>query len=186
MTGRGLLTEREREVLAEEDGGSYQYKTRSVVRDRIDAIAIDAEVLAEEEPDLYDALVGAVRSAGGVDMEPGGDRIDAAEPLPEDAEEPAAEPPTDPIRDAVAAIDLEGSDTEADRRREALVELLEYLREEGSATAAELKTIVGDDDPRLYADADSFWANMRRQGVIDAIDLVEKPASGGKRYYWKG
>lgn len=181
MTGRALLTDREREALDGEETGSYVYKTRSVVRDRIDRLATDAELLAETEPELYAELLDAVQSAGSGDMEPGGDPIDTAEPLPEDVEEPDP----DPIREAVEAIDLEGSPTEADRRREALVELLEYLREEGSATAGELKALVDDDDPRLYADADSFWSNMRRQGVIGKIDTVEKPASGGKRYYWK-
>ena len=185
MTGRGLLTEREREVLGEEEGGSYLYKTRSVVRDRIDELEADAEVLAEAEPGLYALLVEAVCAGGAPRIDPGGGPIEPDDPNPSTPEEPAAEPDRDPIREDIADLDLEGSDTEIAARRDALVEVVEYLREEGTATAADLKAIVGDEDPRLYADADSFWRNMSRQHVFGSLDTVEKPGKGGKRYYWK-
>ncbi|QAU11322.1 hypothetical protein EKH57_00035 (plasmid) [Halorubrum sp. BOL3-1] len=186
MTGRGLLTEREREVLAEEEGGSYQYKTRSVVRDRIDELEADAEVLAEAEPELYALLVEAVRTGGSADMGPGGDPNGPADPHPSTPEEPPAEPDRDPIRETVGDLELEGGSTEVSARREALVEVLEYLREEGSATPSELKAIVDDEDDRLYTDADSFWRNMSRQTVFEDLDVVGKPGKGGKRYYWEG
>jgi len=181
MTGRGLLTEREREVLAEEDGGSYLYKTRSVVRDRIDELETDVEVLAEAEPGLYALLVEAVRAA---DIDPGRGPIEPDDSNPSTPEEPAAEPARDPIREAVADLDLEGSPSETAARRDALIEVVKYLRDEGDATAADLKAIVGDEDPRLYADADSFWRNMSRQLVFESLDMVEKPGKGGKRYYY--
>lgn len=50
--GRGLLTEREREAIAGETSDSYQYKTRSFLRDRIEKVEDDVAVLAEHDPDL--------------------------------------------------------------------------------------------------------------------------------------
>jgi hypothetical protein len=58
--GRGLLTEREREAIAGETSDSYRYKTRSFLRDRIEKVADDVELLKEHDPDLLDELRDAV------------------------------------------------------------------------------------------------------------------------------
>jgi len=111
------------------------------------------------------------------------DAVDAAEDHVTDTARRNRDP-TRPLRDRVAALDLEGSGSTLEARRAALVDVLEHLREEGSATAAGLKALVDDDDDRLYADANSFWRNMSRQRVFADLDVVEKPGRGGKRYYY--
>jgi hypothetical protein len=58
--GRALLTEREREALAGDESGSYRYKTRTYLRNRLEKLERDAELLAEHEPELFDRLQAAV------------------------------------------------------------------------------------------------------------------------------
>lgn len=58
--GRALLTDREREALKTDESGSYRYKTRSYIRNRIERLEGDAELLAEHEPELFEQLQSAV------------------------------------------------------------------------------------------------------------------------------
>ena len=53
--GRGLLTEREREAL-EGDGSSYQYKTRTYFRRRLEKVKKDVAILEEHDPELLAEL----------------------------------------------------------------------------------------------------------------------------------
>jgi hypothetical protein len=55
---RGLLTAREREILCEEAEVSrnYLYQIRSRVRDKIEALATDIEILRAHQPDLFEEL----------------------------------------------------------------------------------------------------------------------------------
>lgn len=87
------------------------YKTRSVVCDRIEAIAGDAAILAEAEPELYAELVKTVGPGDMPDMEPGGSPTPADEPNPRRLSGPV----TEPERDA-----LVGPDHEARRSRRRL------------------------------------------------------------------
>jgi len=57
--GRALLTESEREILAEERGVSdnYEYKVRSLVRNRVKKkFGDDVELLENHFPEVYDAI----------------------------------------------------------------------------------------------------------------------------------
>jgi len=54
--GRGLLTESEREALAGNASDSYRYKTRSFLRDRLEEVERDVDVLAEHDPELLEEL----------------------------------------------------------------------------------------------------------------------------------
>jgi hypothetical protein len=57
VTGRGILTEYERECLAGERAKQREYESRSRVRSRIDeSVADDVAFLAENEPELLDRL----------------------------------------------------------------------------------------------------------------------------------
>lgn len=57
MVSRALLTEKEREVLRGEAGtDAYRSTVRSRVRNRLDELEIDLEVLAAHEPELYERL----------------------------------------------------------------------------------------------------------------------------------
>ena len=58
--GRALLTDREREALETDESGSYRYKTRSYIRNRIERLEADAELLADAEPELFEELREAV------------------------------------------------------------------------------------------------------------------------------
>lgn len=57
-TYRGLLTAREREILRGEADVSrnYLYQIRSRVRDKIEELATDVELLRTHQPDLFDEL----------------------------------------------------------------------------------------------------------------------------------
>lgn len=61
-TYRGLLTAREREILRGDADVSrnYRYQIRSRVRDKIEALAADIELLETHQPDLFDELREAV------------------------------------------------------------------------------------------------------------------------------
>ena len=57
MSTRALLTDREREVLARRAGSdAYRATVRSRVRNRVDALEEDVEVLATHEPELYEQI----------------------------------------------------------------------------------------------------------------------------------
>lgn len=59
---RGLLTEREREIISGEADvdDSYRYRVISRVRTKIDNVAEDVELLAENREDLLEELREAV------------------------------------------------------------------------------------------------------------------------------
>lgn len=62
---RGLLTDREREILqgTADVTQNYVYQIRSRVRDKIDRLATDTEILAEHHPDLAEELRDAIKGA---------------------------------------------------------------------------------------------------------------------------
>jgi len=65
--GRALLTDREREALRGDGSDSYEYKTRTYLRSRLQKLVADAELLADEEPELYEELQEAVAAGGELD-----------------------------------------------------------------------------------------------------------------------
>jgi hypothetical protein len=58
MAERGLLTEREREIIKGEADveKNYQYRTISRVRNKIERVGEDAEILSEHRDDLLEEL----------------------------------------------------------------------------------------------------------------------------------
>ena len=59
---RGLLTDREREILTEsaDVSDNYRYRTISRIRNKIERIERDTEILADTRPDLLEDLRNAV------------------------------------------------------------------------------------------------------------------------------
>lgn len=59
---RGLLTDREREILSgtADVTRNYVYQIRSRVREKIDRLATDVEILDEHHPDLAEDLRDAI------------------------------------------------------------------------------------------------------------------------------
>jgi hypothetical protein len=54
---RALLTERDRELLSEEDGSNRRYQAISEIRSRItEELSTDVEVLEENHPQLLEEL----------------------------------------------------------------------------------------------------------------------------------
>lgn len=54
---RGLLTDRDRELLADEDAENRRYQAVSEVRSRInDEVSTDVEILEEHHPQLLEEL----------------------------------------------------------------------------------------------------------------------------------
>lgn len=54
---RALLTERDRELLADEEGGNRRYQAISEIRSRInEELSTDVEVLKENHPELLEEL----------------------------------------------------------------------------------------------------------------------------------
>lgn len=57
MASRALLTERERQVLRGDAGtDAYRSTVRSRVRNRLEELEADAELLGTHEPELYKRL----------------------------------------------------------------------------------------------------------------------------------
>lgn len=183
--GRALLTEREREALADEETGSYRYKTRTYLRNRLEKLERDAELLAEHEPELFDRLQAAVCDDvdGGQaldDTTDAGGVSDAGERYPTDSDEsrergvtasgdePQAGPPAD-VLDAVDAADADpdagtgGAAIPGDVDREdaaaAVAAARDYIRDHGGATKQDLVTNVMPVHPLGY-DADAALATI--------------------------
>lgn len=139
---RGLLTDREREILAGEADVSdnYRYRVVSRVRTKIENIEQDVAILAESREDLLTELREAVCSdAGSVDIAAGdssdtqtGDghtggsapeRERELEPAPEPESEP--EPESHPLREAAeTAVDQNWKGSWEGRREDAVRDLL--------------------------------------------------------------
>lgn len=66
---RGLLTEREREIIRGEANVSdnYQYRVVSRIRTKIENVDEDVEILAENREDLLEELQQVVCDNGGQD-----------------------------------------------------------------------------------------------------------------------
>lgn len=143
----------------------------------------------EEQGELESKQIGGRNTVWWLVEDPGSEETprearDAPESAPEDRGDTTPQEDVQPehtdIRAAVEELDLEGSGTTLEAREDALVEIVETLREEGSATAGELKALV-DAEAVGYKNADSFWTNMRSQNVFDPLP-VETPGRGGRRY----
>jgi hypothetical protein len=59
---RGLLTEREREILSGEDSVSkgYESRIRTRVRNKIEELSTDMEILRENQPELYEEMLSEI------------------------------------------------------------------------------------------------------------------------------
>jgi len=58
MAERGLLTDREREIIKGEAdvSDSYRYRVASRIRNKIERTGQDVEILTEHRPDLFEEL----------------------------------------------------------------------------------------------------------------------------------
>lgn len=86
------------------------------------------------------------------------------------------------VRRALSALDVPGSGTVAEKRREAIFEMWRLLRDEGTATKANFLTVV-DLDAVAYQSKDSFWSNcIKGKDTLRALPGVEPPSEGMSRW----
>lgn len=79
-------------------------------------------------------------------------------------------------------IDVPGSGTTAEARREALTDMRDYLREHGTGTKNDLLELV-DADRVGYSSADSFWSNcVKGKDTLHDLPNVEPPGEGGRTW----
>lgn len=164
MGRRALLTERERELIADPDEEDPRYVAISRVRTKIqDELTEDVAVLREHHPGLFEELREVVC-----------EEETAAQPPPAEEELPPVETVSDPVAD----LDLPGSGERLERRREAVRTLYEFLQEEGTASRSEFLELV-DPEEVGYSSAESFWTNLvKARDALKQLPGVDAPGEG--------
>lgn len=206
MARRALLTDGEREALIDPESRENPYVTVSRVRKKIqEQLPRDVEILEEHHPGLLDELRDVVcpdaeRIAGGDSSEPQEDSEPAEYDTFEETDDefggdartvPGWEPDPDDeseLLDRLGHVDLPGSGTSLQRRKENIVRLYQALREQGEMKSAELRDLV-DLDGTGYGSIDSFWINVVSKpdtNPLAALPGVEAPGQGGQFYRYHG
>jgi hypothetical protein len=205
--GRALLTEREREALADDESGSYRYKTRTYLRNRLDRLERDAELLREHEPELYERLQATVcDDAGATGADTGTDT--QARETPASADEPQAHEPGHTPADVLGAVDTAAGNDDTggipatvdhDDAAAAVAAARDYIRDHDGATKQDLVKNVMPDHPLGY-DADAalgkidtdgerfrgaWWRRVVKPG-LKALDDVETPPRGASTWRHTG
>jgi hypothetical protein len=196
--GRALLTEREREALAGEETGSYRYKTRTYLRNRLEKLERDAELLAEHEPELFDRLQAAV-------CDDAVDAADADDSSAEDAQDAGVTPDAgaeavtpDRTREAESAAesDIVGAVEDAlnaldasEARRAAVRGCIDYLREHGTGQKSDFVDAVYPDHPGGYQSEGGWWNTIGKEHLKavaeDLNELTPPPAEGSHTWEWR-
>lgn len=173
MGRRALLTERERELIADQEAEDARYVAISRVRTKIqDELTEDVAVLRRHHPDLFEELQEVVCEE------------ETAPPPPEPAEESL--PPRETVSNPVAELDLPGSGDRLERRREAVRALYEHLQEEGTASRSDFLELV-DPDEVGYSSAESFWTNLvKARDALKQLPGVEAPGEGEHTWRYVG
>lgn len=211
--GRALLTDREREALETDESGSYRYKTRSYIRNRIERLEADAELLADAEPDLFEELREAVcdvdtdgdvqppadgRESGVTPSEEPADELVGGDPEPA-SEGDSGEGSAAPSTPAAALRDVDfPAGTDRDECVDAIIAARRLLRDRGSASKAEIvrevmpERSVGYDPDAALEKLDAgdryrgaWWRKVVAPG-LEALADVDKPAPGRSKWQYTG
>lgn len=92
----------------------------------------------------------------------------------------------DAVDAALADVDLPGSGAKEERRRRAVRDLYDHLRENGTATRAEFLELI-DADVVGYASPESFWTNcVKATDALASLPDVEKPGEGEHTWRYVG
>lgn len=166
----------------------------------------ELEARLEEQPDVVDDAPdrdGA--DAQGEQREPvDGDRRDDVDQEPRDVattaldrgagevleERPADEPDVDRVVAVDAIIDeldLPGSGTTLEARRDAVRACWRYLREQGDARKADFIDDVYPDEQARYGSAGGWWNAVGKQGLREVArehESVEAPGEGEHIWYF--
>jgi hypothetical protein len=199
---RALLTDREREIVAGEADvtDSYRYQTISRVRARFDRLDDDLAAL-REHGDLLDELreivcedapaddIAVDDSSAERDTHSGAETDDEREREPQglDVETPPA-PTSDPARepeDDLASI-LDGwrpgrSREEREARLASAEAVLEYVREEGLVTRADLLEDVYPEHGVESQSDETWWRTTARGQIDEGTGRGDTESSAGVR-----
>lgn len=186
--GRALLTDREREALESDESGSYRYKTRSYIRNRIERLEADAELLAEAEPELFEELQAAVCDGdSGGDVQPPADGresgVQRSQPQPDESVAAGDTPSTTGEHASTTAGDGDGdgdsggapfadvdfpASKDADECADAVHAARRFLADQGRATKREIVRAAITEHPVGYdpdAAIDKLDAGDRYRGA---------------------
>jgi|AntRauTorcE11898_2_1112593.scaffolds.fasta_scaffold14282_2 hypothetical protein len=168
MARRALLTDRERELIADPEAEDARYVAVSRVRRKIEEeLTEDVDVLRRHHPDLFEELRAVVC----------GEEADPP-PSAESSEDSPSLPPVESVSDPVADLDLPGSGETLESRREAVHTLYAHLQEEGTATRSDFLELI-DPDEVGYSSAESFWTNLvKARDALKQLPGVEAPSEG--------
>lgn len=85
---------------------------------------------------------------------------------------------------AIEAVDTPGSGETLQRRREALREMYDYLREHGTARRRDFEEIVDTEDVG-YGSFNSFWTNyVKAKDALKQLPNVDPPGEGEHTWYY--
>lgn len=184
---RALLTDREREIVANEAdvSDSYRYQTISRIRSRLERLDGDLDALGKHG-DLLDELREVVCSdiAQSDAKTASVRRSSTSDPKGENPEDHPPEQPPVTERDRARLEDeLAGSGDLLERRVDAMVAMYDVLREKGEAEKDDLLEAV-DVDATGYQDETSVWSNMVKGcDTLRALPGVKTPGPG--RTVWR-
>lgn len=139
-----------------------------------------------------DVIWRLLEEAGGEGRPEGGDAHAPVEEPDAPRETPTEEKGFDAIVDEVAEEVLPGSGEKLEARREALHAVVEYLREEGTATPSDFQEDVYPDHTAYYTTGEdparSWWKNCIYKGLSELASrtdaIVSPDTSGG--WTWRG
>ena len=199
---RALLTDREREIIIGEADvdDSYRYQTISRVRSRFGRLEEDLAAL-REHGDLLDELREVVCTEADLDVQEdrvvddrdensGGtsDRESGRRTRAHSSEHGAgsggggerARPDEDFLEELRAYLDTEGRNPKTPHGRSAVVDVVEHLREVGTAKTGELKAAVYPDYEDDWGSERGMWESISR--YFDDVPGIKKTGYGEYGY----
>lgn len=82
------------------------------------------------------------------------------------------------VTEAIASVDTPGSGETLERRRNALQEMYDYLKEHGAASKSDFEALVDTKDVG-YASFGSFWTNyVKAKDALKQLPNVDAPGEG--------
>ncbi len=187
---RALLTDREREIIADEAdvSDSYRYQTISRVRARFDRLAADLDAL-EAHGELASELREIVcAGAAGASDSPADDRPgrdDDAEEAARSGEgdverEPDGEADADLAGEVRAHLEAEALPPKTAHGRAAVVDVFRYLRANGTVETSEIQEAVYAEYTDEWGSARTMWNALDR--YLEDVPGVEKGGYGEWAY----
>lgn len=95
-------------------------------------------------------------------------------------------PPVTARPNSTPELDIPGNNSTVEKRRATIMEMRDYLRDQGTAQKKQFLELVDPEEVR-YASADSFWSNVvKGRDTLASLPGVEAPPEGGHTWRWVG